>query len=56
MSIARMDAWVMTVVCCLVEKEDRAGHRQKEYNETYGRIVENMTKQLIGNGRKLVQV
>lgn len=49
MSIARLDAWVATVVLCLVEREKRGGQRQKEYADTFGRMLETATKQVIGN-------
>lgn len=31
MLIARLDFWVVTVGCCLKEKEERGAYRQKEH-------------------------
>lgn len=47
-SITRLDRWVTTVVPCLVERKKHGGQRQKEYLGMYGRMVNTVTKQLIG--------
>lgn len=54
MSIARLDACVATVICCPVENEKCGGHRLKEYANTYLRIVQTSTRELVGNARKIV--
>lgn len=41
--------WEENVICCLVGKKDVAGHCLKQYLDTFGRMVEIVRKQLIGN-------
>lgn len=53
MSIARRDTWMETAVRYLVEMENRARQRRKEYEDRYGRIVDTATRQVVGNIRKL---
>lgn len=45
-SIASVDAWVVTMVLCLLERERHAEDRQKEYVDKYGSTVETAIKQL----------
>lgn len=48
--------WLSTpVVRCLVESETRRGHHQKEHGDTYLRILDAATKQLIGNITEFVK-
>lgn len=51
MSIIRLDVRIAFVMQCVVEKEKRGGHRQKESADTYERMVDTAIKQLIGNVR-----
>lgn len=46
-SIARLVAWVMTGVRCLVEEKKRGEQRQKEYAEAHGSTVETVARQLV---------
>lgn len=48
-SIARLNACVKSMACYSFEKEKRGGYRQKAYPNKYGRMVETVVKQLIGN-------
>lgn len=43
MTIFMLDAFLTSVLRCLVEKEKGGGHLQKEYTDTYKRIVETAT-------------
>lgn len=45
---------VATVVRCLVKEENSRIHWQKEYGDTYAKMVEPATKQMIANFRKFV--
>lgn len=40
MSIPIVDAWVVTVVRCLVEKRNHEGYKLNEYGDTYEKMVE----------------
>lgn len=51
MQIRRLDASVATVMSCLVERRKREGHRLNEYTNTYGRMLEVATREMIGNVR-----
>lgn len=54
MVIARLDVYMVTMICFLVEKKRSGGRHQKDYAETYGRTVETAPNQLTGNGREFV--
>lgn len=45
----------MTVIRCLVRKEKRGGHHQKKLADAYGRVLEIVTKQSIGNVKEFVE-
>lgn len=55
MSIAGLDAWVATVAKRLVEREKREGQRQKEYANTFERMLATETRQVIGNSGEFVK-
>lgn len=50
-----LDAWAETVVKRLRENETRAGHRQRLYAATYGRLLLLATKHLTGNVRAFLK-
>lgn len=52
MSMVRLAAWVAAVVCCLVEKQNCVGHRNKTYAKTCGRRAETEPKKLTWNVRE----
>lgn len=54
-STIRLNTCLVTVVCCLLQREKRGGHRQKTYGETYARIVETTKRLLIRNVRGFVK-
>lgn len=45
----KVDAWMVTAVRCLVEKEKHREQHQEEYADTYGRIDETARMKLIRN-------
>lgn len=51
-SIDGLASWVATVVSCLLKKKEREGHHQEEYSDTYGRMVETATKEVVRNVRE----
>lgn len=55
MSITRLSLWLAAVVAGLVEQVKRASDRQKQYAGKYGRMVDTMTKEIIGNFREFVK-
>lgn len=55
MLTARLDALLANVVQRFVEVEKRGGHGQKEYDNTYERVLETATNQLIRNVREFTK-
>lgn len=47
-------SWIVTVLRYSVKKEGHRVHRQKEFADTHGRLVEPAEKKLSGNARKLL--
>jgi len=48
LQLARLDAWVMTVLKCMVAEETRGGHRQREYIDTFKELLPIAMGQLSG--------
>ena len=48
LQLARLDAWVMTVLKCRVAEETRVGKRQREYIETFKELLPIAMGQLSG--------
>lgn len=54
-SIARLDVWVATVIRCSVVRVRYGGYRQKEYGDTYARIVGTVIWQIFSSVMELVK-
>lgn len=52
---SRLNAWMATVVTCLVERETLSGYLQKLYTDKCCRIVKLVIKNLAGNVRVFVE-
>lgn len=55
MSIARLIAWVKTVVGYLVEKVKRGDHQEKAYAAVYGKAVQAAASEIIGDVREFLK-
>lgn len=55
LGIARLDAWMVTVIKLLKDSDNKGGARQKEYANTYNKHLRLATQQLIGEIRCFVQ-
>lgn len=55
MSIGSLDVWVAPVVRCLLRRENRKEHGQKEYGDTEAKIVDTSTRQLIWSVREFMK-
>jgi len=54
-SLARLDAWINTVIEHLDSSEGRGGKRQKLYSDSFGKMLELATSQLVGTVRRFVE-
>jgi len=55
LSLARLDAWINVVIETLDPAQGRGGKRQKLYSDTFSRMVQHSTSQLIGTVRRFVE-
>ena len=55
LSLARTNVWINTVITHLDSAEQRGGKRLKVYSDTFGRLLEIATSQLIGYIREFVK-
>lgn len=53
--LARFDAWLVTVVRCLIERKQSGGQKQKLYADTQGKILELAIAQLTESSQVIVQ-
>ena len=56
LSLARLDAWIMTVLKCLGSEEDRGGNRQRTYGETFMEFLPMAMEQIIASLYQFVEV
>lgn len=56
MSIAKIGTKMPNITRCLIERKKHGEHRQKDYHETYGKMVKTAKKQLIENVRTLLKL
>lgn len=54
-SIARLYAWVTTMVRCSLKMENCEGRHRKEYADTHGKFLKTSTKLIIGNAREFLK-
>lgn len=55
LALARLDAWIASVVELLAETDSRGGRRQKDYADTFGKFLHLATRQLIGSVRQFAE-
>lgn len=56
MQIARIDAWLCTVVSCFSQYKKRGGHRQKLHADTLAKLCSFTTNQLVRHIRKFFRL
>jgi len=54
MTLARLDAWVGTVVSCLMEPEGRGGSGQRRFQEFFARFLPMARHQILSKVREAV--
>lgn len=55
LNLARLDAWVCTVVTLVSVREERGGRRQKLYSDTFHNMLMTSASQLVGTLRAYVE-
>lgn len=46
-ALARLDAYIVSVIELLLEKESSGGRRQKDYFDSFGKLLCSVTTQLV---------